>query len=111
MATDDAHLSGTLAVLPFDADGRRKPQGADLAILRSPKRWEVYASRSLCHRVIPDLGGLVHAAILPFLRCPNTATVRLDLRAEILAAIVFIDPDVVSVEIDVARDHVKHDEI
>jgi hypothetical protein len=107
MLVDDAHLCGTLALVREPGD-----PGLGLRVMRCPRPWEVYVSRAFARGESPDLGGVVQRAIAPYFghRADDQGALQ-DLRAEILEALVFLDPDIVDAEIEVKRSTIRPDEL
>ncbi len=106
MALDDAHLCGTLALLPRDPVSEPQSDGTtrwvarlDFSVTRTPRPWERYTCRMFAKNERPGISEIVNVAVATHFGRPNTDRVRAEVRREVLDAMIFCDPDIVDIEI------------
>lgn len=100
MALDDAQLSGRL-------EFRGARDAAEIWIPVAPRRWEVVLGRAAAIRRIPEIAEIVGACLAPFIPGKVSRATMKEIGAELTAALTWVDPNVVSVDVDCKRDAIE----
>lgn len=95
---DDAQLTGRI-VFKLEADGT-----ATALVPDPPERWRVMIARCLARRELPDVSTVVYCILERWLPANNTRKLLESIRADLIAALQSIDPDIQDVQVDGARD-------
>lgn len=99
MAVDNAHLTGRLSLIgPSDA--------ATMWVATAPRPWEVVLGRAGASFTIPDIGEIVAACLAPFIPGKVSRATMDAIGRELTGALTWVDPNVVSVDVDCKRDSI-----
>lgn len=95
---DDAQLTGRIVLSP-DGEGT-----ANALVLDPPERWRVLIARCLCRRELPDVTTVVQSILERWLPANNSTKLLEAIRKDLIGALQLIDPDIMDVQLEGARD-------
>lgn len=99
MMIDDAHLCDRIVFVQVPGEA-----GATITIPDPPQRWQVACARAVARDELPEIGLVVQVILARYIPGKCSRQTLDAIAAELTEALAFLDPSIMSVDVDSKRD-------